>query len=120
MLKGVNKKFFIFICLVLAMFATLGMTPETKRKQYLAPITRLYSDKSDENSNNEMVAESNTPKFMVKPDNAEKSLLNVEPDPEHPDQLVPVTNAENKIVDDTEDSSLSDEKLETILDEAPL
>ncbi|KAG0679789.1 hypothetical protein C6P40_005178 [Pichia californica] len=124
MLKGSTKKFFIFVCIVLAMFATLSMTPETQRKQFLKPITSLYSGDSgkqltstEAESMNEF---SDSPKVMVKDDDAEKTVLNVEVDPEHPDQLLPVVDAENKVVDDDEDSSISDSKLEAILNEAPL
>lgn len=125
MLKGSTKKFFIFVCIVLAMVATLGMTPATQRKKVLNPIKNLYNKKNSGNSaaNAELDNQkdkSDSPKVIVVPDNAEKAPLNVEEDPEHPAYILPVVDAETKVVDDTEDTSVANAKAEAILDGAPV
>lgn len=63
---------------------------------------------------------SETPKVIVKSDDAETKVLNVEFDQDHPDQLLPVADEENKVVDDTEDTSVENAKVEAILDEVPI
>ncbi|GAV28877.1 hypothetical protein PMKS-002355 [Pichia membranifaciens] len=125
MLKGSTKKFFVFVCIVLAMVATLGMTPATQRKKLLKPIENLYSTKNSDNGAastelENLKEQSQSPKVIVISENAEKEVLNVEADAEHPEQLLPVADPQIKVVDDTEDTSVENAKAEAILDEVPI
>lgn len=125
MLKGSTKKFFVFVCIVLAMLATLGMTPAPQREKLLKPIQGLYNKNAEDakEASEELASMkeySETPKVIVKSDDAETKVLNVEFDQDHPDQLLPVADEENKVVDDTEDTSVENAKVEAILDEVPI
>lgn len=110
------------------MFATIGMTPATQRKKLLKPITSLYNkDVEDDSSELDSMKEySETPKVIVKADDAAKNVMNVEYNADHPDLLLPVADEQTKDIsgDDLDfaegDSNLSDDKLEAILDSAPL
>lgn len=124
MISGNAKKFFIFVCLVLTMFAAFQMTPEEHSKKLLQPLKSLYN--SEEGDGSETPKDYfDSPKMVVKPDDAKKTSLNVEVDPAHPGQVLPVAD-KNVNVDnlDFEDSSqklgLEDEKTEAILESAPL
>lgn len=107
------------------MVATLGMTPATQRKKLLKPIENLYSTKNSDNGAastelENLKEQSQSPKVIVISENAEKEVLNVEADAEHPEQLLPVADPQIKVVDDTEDTSVENAKAEAILDEVPI
>jgi cell division protein FtsL len=126
MLAGSTKKFLIFICVALAIFATFSITPETHRKKLLKPIKSIYNSNSNSNSDDsndlDSVQElSQSNKIIVKPDDAKKDYLNVEIDPNHPDQVLPVDNKNDNIDElDFTDTSVDNEKIEAILDSAPI
>lgn len=90
MFSGTSKRFITCICIALAVLAVIGMTPSTHRQALLKPITKLYTDTDATDINAIEYSESN--KVLVKPDDAQKDILNVDVDPEHPDQLLPVDN----------------------------
>lgn len=110
MLSGSTKKFFIFICIALAMIATLGMTPETKRKELMKPVTALYKG-SDSDSTDELSSVSNAeaPKVIVKPDDAKEDYLNVN------NELLPISDESKTIEDYDNDSGPNSDKLDAAI-----
>lgn len=115
------KKFFVLVCVVLALAATIGMTPVVQRRNLLKPITSLYTTE-DEAEDLQMLDElSQGEKVIVKPDGAKKESLNLKIDKDHDDQLLPATT--NQLMIDgvgLEETQINDDKIEEILNAAPL
>lgn len=120
MLSGSSKKFVLFIFVALAILATFSITPKQHYQSLLKPIKSVYnSDKKEDLNNLGELSQSN--KVIVKPDNAESKALNLEIDPNHPEQLLPVDNKNDDVDNlDFADTNIEDAKVEEILDSVPL
>lgn len=92
------------------MIATLGMTPETKRKELMKPVTALYKG-SDSDSTDELSSVSNAeaPKVIVKPDDAKEDYLNVN------NELLPISDESKTIEDYDNDSGPNSDKLDAAI-----
>lgn len=121
MVSSSAKKFIVFICVVLGIAATVGMTPVIQQKKLLKHMKSLYTTTDNESDKLEMMDDlTQGDKVIVKTEDAKKEILNVKLDDKHKGQVIPAESNEMEYDGKYSDSSLvEDERIEEILNSAP-